>query len=650
MITSDNIAQANEIMLQLISELQQTNPLPFGCDLAHADPHVVVHSTVCSRLFKKFERPDTSRTDELKDQCESKWIAFERDVCSPYTPYTKMVSSVRYSFYNQRLALREMLQSYKSPFKGFLRDVIPMLSESPLDFTPGETYHSLNGKVSLYQKLKERKCWTVTAGAIDDATKLVMAHRGLLVAAYKHAPEGFVSRIDLGSIYRRFCMGFKHLMRKKNDMDPYLLLLLTHMWHEELQLTLRFNRIRAYLCEHVFIVVDGSRGSSVPKNSETERFINIEPFFNMLMQRIVASKLRAILKRNGNDLEYGQSDHMKMIQSPLYATIDLKSGSDSTMLRYVEWALDGMDLLSDLQLTRSPFTWLGRQYKNYYQTKKLSAMGNGFTFEIMTCILLSACRLFDPTSRVYGDDIIIKNRHVNSLIPLLRQIGYQLNMDKTFISSPLRESCGAFYHDHIGYITCFEFKWINNPQDLFTCVNKLKRIIDAYDYDWIGTIEQAWKNIVSTIPLSYKGPDACVDDLGKRPIVDSHVVVSNSAKLKQQADPDVESLRSTLLTKAWTVLTAQQIKPHEVEFLICLRIQPKLASTPLYTYVGKGKKRRRYIVARDDFQILSWLEAGRVVKDVRRTDSDEYRFNEVICVSINGCTPFPVKEWLQPYA
>lgn len=75
MITSDNIAQANEIMLQLISELQRTKPLPFGCDLAHADPHVVVHSTVCSRLFKKFERPDTSRTDELKDQCESKWIA-----------------------------------------------------------------------------------------------------------------------------------------------------------------------------------------------------------------------------------------------------------------------------------------------------------------------------------------------------------------------------------------------------------------------------------------------------------------------------------------------------------------------------------------------------------------------------------------------
>lgn len=119
MITSDHIAQANEIMLQLISKLQQTKPLPFGCDLAHADPHVVVHSTVCSRLFKKFERPDTSRTDELKDQCESKWIAFERDVCSPYTPYTKMVSSVRYSFYNQRLALREMLQATRALLKAF---------------------------------------------------------------------------------------------------------------------------------------------------------------------------------------------------------------------------------------------------------------------------------------------------------------------------------------------------------------------------------------------------------------------------------------------------------------------------------------------------------------------------------------------------
>lgn len=650
---SNIMAQANAALLDMNSILVKTKPLPFGCDLAFADPHAVVHSTVCSRLLKKFEKPDDNSKDRLKDLCESKWIEYEEMVCKTYTPYHSMSSSERSAFYHQRLNLRSMLETYVSPFGGLYTDRIRKLECSPLDFTPGETYHSLNGNVSLEQKLGCKECYTVTADAIDDATLLILSHRGLLTACLNHIPKDAEWHVDLGMIYKTLCIDFKSLLRKKGHTLNHLqLLLLIHLFKQELKARVRFFKYRALFCNYVFTVVDGSRGSSVPKNNETERFINIEPMFNMLLQRIVAAQLRKILKQHDNDLEFGQQDHKLLISQNHVATLDLKSGSDSTMLKYITWALEGMDICRDLLTTRSNFTWLGRNLKNYFQTAKLSAMGNGFTFEIMTCVLLSACRLFDPKSRVYGDDIIIANRHTNALIPLLRNIGYHLNFDKTFVNSTFRESCGAFYSDHLGYITCYDLHWIENVQDLFVTVNKLRRIIDAYDYEWIDIIAQTWTNIVSLIPLCNKGPDACVNDFGVKPIVDTHVVVKNSLRKKRQAvldaGTDLDYLRLTL--QAQEVVAALQLRSHDVEFLKCIQLQSKLASKPSYDYVGKGRKRRRYIVARDNFQVLAWLNAGRVVKDISRTSPDKYRFSEVVCVSIQGCTPFPLKKWLQPYS
>mgnify|MGYP001071281951 CR=1 FL=1 len=642
-------AHANEQLTKLITQLKKLNPLPFDSTLANASVEDCVFSTVTSRLSKKFEKPDSDNTDRLQVECESNWIAYEEQVCQTYTPYANHDRPTRKTFYAQRLALRELLTSYRSPFEGLFNEVSTKLQNSPLEFTPGETYHSLNGKVSLEQKLKTRECWTVTSDCLDNAVKLILANQGLRVAALAHMPNGIIERHDLGFIYRKHRNDFNRLMLKVDVNNHNLRLLLVHLFIEEHKNTIEFYQWRANLCEHVLTIVDGSRGSSVPKNNTVRRFINIEPFFNMLCQRVVAHQLRKILAAIGNDLEFGQNDHKNLISNPLYATFDLKSGSDSTMRRYVEWALDGLPILRDLTTTRSHYTWLGEQHNSYFKTSKLSAMGNGYTFEIMTCILLSACRLFDPTSRVYGDDIIIKNRYENSIVPLLHAIGYRLNYEKTFVSSPFRESCGAFYHDSYGYITSFEFTWVENQQDLFILCNKLKRLIDAYSYDWIVHIEKTWKDIVSLIPLSYKGPDACSDDFGNTPIVNTHVVVRNSASLKQSVSSNDREERALLLDLCSNALKALCLKPYELEFVTTISLVPKLASRPEYQYIGRGRRRRRYRVARDVFQYLSWLNSGRVVNDVERTKSDQYKFKEHVCVSIQGGPVTPLKALLEHY-
>ena len=99
------------------------------------------------------------------------------------------------------------------------------------------------------------------------------------------------------------------------------------------------------LKNHVFTVVDGARGSSVPKNNETDRFINVEPLFNMILQRIIAAELRKVLHFYGNSLENqingnyeisAQDVHKIMIANNLFATIDFSNASDSVILQVVQ--------------------------------------------------------------------------------------------------------------------------------------------------------------------------------------------------------------------------------------------------------------------------------------------------------------------------
>ena len=65
-----------------------------------------------------------------------------------------------------------------------------------------------------------------------------------------------------------------------------------------------------YLCfKYVLTIVDGARASSVPKSSETDRFINIEAFFNILVQACLEWYFRRKLRHYGNDLDFRDKTH-----------------------------------------------------------------------------------------------------------------------------------------------------------------------------------------------------------------------------------------------------------------------------------------------------------------------------------------------------
>lgn len=205
-------------------------------------------------------------------------------------------------------------------------------------------------------------------------------------------------------------------------------------------------------------VVPCSDLAFVPKNAKTDRSICIEPTLNGMVQLGIGKFLKRRLLRYGIDLS-DQTVNQKLAKHAYFnglATVDLSSASDTIAYRLV---LDYFPInwVNLLLMARTP----AYHYKGDIKPlSKWSSMGNGYTFEIETVIFLAAVlatlevhdiefsvgnneSLQPGTSvSVYGDDIILPTVGAKFLIQNLKVLGFETNIDKTFISGPFYESCG----------------------------------------------------------------------------------------------------------------------------------------------------------------------------------------------------------------
>jgi len=79
-------------------------------------------------------------------------------------------------------------------------------------------------------------------------------------------------------------------------------------------------------------------------------------------------------------------------------------------------------------------------------------MGNGFTFPLETLVFYSLIKAVGDLSgcvgvySVYGDDLIYPRKIHNIVHHVMDSLGIQINLDKTFVDSHFRESCGGDYY------------------------------------------------------------------------------------------------------------------------------------------------------------------------------------------------------------
>lgn len=201
--------------------------------------------------------------------------------------------------------------------------------------------------------------------------------------------------------------------------------------------------------------LDVGQLSFVPKTAKTHRSIMVEPVVNTFVQRGIGSLIKRRLSRAGCNL-YDQSRNREFARVGskfgTFATVDLSSASDNISYNVVRELLpwDWYELLASWRTGICHY----KKENRYFVLEKFSSMGNGFTFELESCIFYAAaqlsCELVGISTNsikncvgTYGDDIIVPTDAVAALYAILAFLGFTVNEAKSFSDGPFRESCGA---------------------------------------------------------------------------------------------------------------------------------------------------------------------------------------------------------------
>lgn len=273
--------------------------------------------------------------------------------------------------------------------------------------------------------------------------------------------------------------------------------------------------------------VQGNRFTTVPKDSEKDRGIAVEPSINIFYQLGYGRAIRHRLRAAGINLRLGQEIHKQVACeasiSGALATMDLSNASDTVCSNLVKLLLPAnwFESLNDLRSKKTLFQ--GR----WHLLEKFSSMGNGFTFELETLVFATLILALDPTGDdlalgknvyVYGDDIIVPTAYSKAVIAMLSFFGMSVNKRKTFVDGPFRESCGGDYFLGVDVRPHHLEDSPNEPQQLISLANGLKRSCKA-DQSRAKSVRRAWFGVLDGLPShirSCRGPsdlgDLCVHD------------------------------------------------------------------------------------------------------------------------------------------
>lgn len=230
-------------------------------------------------------------------------------------------------------------------------------------------------------------------------------------------------------------------------------------------------------------IVSGSKWATVPKDRTTDRTICLEPLWNMFFQKGIGGLIRARLRKRGLDLDTQAYRNRAMSkrgsEMDTHATLDLSAASDTVTLRLVEYLVPE-SWYEAICLTRSPSVDVdGRQVL----LSKVSSMGNGFTFELESLIFLALAWVCCPKNErrvgvdvmTFGDDIIVPGHAAQATSDLLVYAGFTVNMEKSYLSGPFRESCGGNFFTGHNVTPIRMRKRMNHVTHLYWFYNQIRR-------------------------------------------------------------------------------------------------------------------------------------------------------------------------------
>jgi hypothetical protein len=259
----------------------------------------------------------------------------------------------------------------------------------------------------------------------------------------------------------------------------------------------------------------------VPKDSRGPRIISCEPAELMYIQqglmRLLYRTIESHYSTSGQINFTDQSINRDLARlasiNDEKCTIDLKDASDRVSLDLVRRVFPP-NWVEALEACRSEETLLpdGRLVK----LNKFAPMGSSCCFPVEALVFWACAKAAIhrryPRSRdnvyVYGDDIITESYLYETVVIGLSRIGLLVNLDKSFVKGPFRESCGGDYHK--GYeVTPIRIKeaFDSRGTGLSTCADLCNNFVHKFGYEdalpLIRIIEEEVGYVYPRTELSY---------------------------------------------------------------------------------------------------------------------------------------------------
>jgi hypothetical protein len=258
---------------------------------------------------------------------------------------------------------------------------------------------------------------------------------------------------------------------------------------------------------------------NVEKSWKTKRSITpltlLDLFQSYGIGRVIQDRLQVV----GIDIRHQQQKHrnwVKVFSNTLtHATADLSRASDCITISLMLRCLPRKWLALIKPLLRSQIEVGGRMC----YTESVLPMGNGFTFPLETLIFYALLRgLSELTGTkglisVYGDDLIYPRRLHRYVPRSLRALGFNLNLEKTYVSYPFRESCGSDFYRGVDVRpavlqgTCQYLSPSQFCSFLYKCYNSLARRWDRVElsstFDFLISEIERVGGTVWYVPPSY---------------------------------------------------------------------------------------------------------------------------------------------------
>jgi len=209
---------------------------------------------------------------------------------------------------------------------------------------------------------------------------------------------------------------------------------------------------------------------TVPKTLKTPRIIAIEPTAMQYAQQAILRSLLDAFKEDdflSRVIGFDDQEPNRFLArlgslSGELATLDLSEASDRVSNQHVRLMLrNHPHLLEAVQASRSRKADVPGH--GVIRLAKFASMGSAlcFPFEAMVFMTLALMGISDELSnplsdrksitaysrrvRVFGDDIIVPQRHVLSVVTKLETFGFRVNRSKSYWTGRFRESCGREY-------------------------------------------------------------------------------------------------------------------------------------------------------------------------------------------------------------